>query len=99
VTQPTPTPVPPVEPLGWGGVVITPREIYDGLVRVSAQLSAIQQQLVQHTDEHERRDRDIDARFQDHETRLRAQEKARWPLPSVAALTAIVAVLVAIFYR
>ena len=88
---------PPLEPVGWAAVVITPREIYDGLVRVSAQLAAIQQQLVQHTDEHERRDQSIDARFQDHENRIRARERAAWPLPSIAALTAVGAVVIAIF--
>lgn len=88
---------PPLEPVGWAAVIITPREIYDGLVRVSAQLAAIQQQLVQHTDEHERRDVAIDARFQDHEDRIRAIETNRWPLPSIAALTGVAGAAVSVF--
>ena len=82
--------------------MITSREIYDGLVRVSAQLGVIQQQLAQHTDEHQKRDEAIDARFQDHENRIRSQEKARWPIASVTALVGLAAVVVAVvalFYR
>lgn len=97
---------PPLEPVGWGAVVITPREIYDGLVRVSAQLAAIQQQLVQHTDEHERREEEIERRFreivavlQKYDERITAREKAAWPLPSIGALTAVIAILIAIFYH
>jgi hypothetical protein len=103
MAQPTPPPTAAVPPLeGWGPVVITSREIYDGLVRVSAQLGVIQQQLAQHTDEHERRDQEIEARFRDHENRIRTQEKARWPIASVTALVGLAAVVVAIvalFYR
>ena len=33
----------------------------------------------------------------DHETRLRTLEKARWPLPSVGALSGVAGVIVAIY--
>lgn len=36
------------------------------------------------------------SRGDDHETRIRALEKARWPIPSIAALVAVASLVVAI---
>jgi hypothetical protein len=63
-----------VEPLG--GVIITSREIYDAMVRLTGRVDVLIEQ--QSTTQHD---------IQDHEGRLRSLEKARWPLPSAAALT------------
>lgn len=84
MTQPSP---PPLD--GWGPIVITPREVYDAVIRLDASVRTLLQSMNQHTEEHVRRDEDIDARFQDHESRIRTVERARWPLPSVAALTGV----------
>lgn len=81
---------------GWGPVIITPREVYDAVIRLESQVKTLVQAMTQHTGEHERRDEEIDARLADHEQRLRARERAAWPLPSVAALTAVAAVIVAV---
>ncbi|WP_431784312.1 hypothetical protein [Streptomyces chumphonensis] len=37
--------------------------------------------------------RDIRTDMQDHETRLRALERGRWPLPSLAALVGVAALV------
>lgn len=61
-----------------GPVLITSREIYDQLVRVAAAVDRVSNQLV-----------DMAQDLHDHETRLRALERARWPLPALAVLVAM----------
>lgn len=83
-----------MEPLG--GIVITAREIYDAVVRLTGRVDVL---IVQHADmqqdlqQHELR---ADTRHADHEGRLRSLEKARWPLPSLAAAVSLAALTVAI---
>lgn len=76
------------DPLGLGPVVITAREIYDQLIRVTAALERL-------ADKHDEQGRDI----HDHESRLRALEKARWPLPALAVLVSIAALAMTFFKR
>lgn len=65
------------------GVTITAREIYDGIVRLTGRVDVlIEQQSATQQD------------VADHEARLRALEKARWPLPTLAVLLALAALLV-----
>lgn len=73
---------PPPDPLA---VHIGAREIYDELKSVGAKVDRL-------VDAHESL-RAVDA---DHETRLRAVERARWPLPSLAALISLAALVVGI---
>jgi len=68
------------------GVVVTPAQMYqelralsDGVTRVEAKLDGIAQGL-----------HDLGKDVADHETRLRSLERARWPLPTVAALAGVV---------
>lgn len=72
-----------VEPLG--GVTITAREIYDAVVRLTGRVDVLIEQ--QRTTEQE---------VQDHESRLRALERARWPLPSAAVLLSLAALALTI---
>lgn len=65
-----------IEPLP--GVVITTREIYDAVVRLTGRVDAILEQ--------QRHDADD---VKDHESRLRALERARWPLPAVSIVIAV----------
>jgi hypothetical protein len=65
-----------VEPLP--GVIITTREIYDAVVRLTGRVDAT-------LDHQTHIDRDIT----DHESRLRVLEKARWPLPAVSIVIAV----------
>jgi hypothetical protein len=67
-----------MDPLG--GVVITSREIYDAVVRLTGRVDVLiaQSEEVRHD-------------LQDHETRLRALERARWPLPAASVLIALAA--------
>ncbi|WP_033307327.1 hypothetical protein RFN58_06755 [Streptomyces iakyrus] len=67
------------------GVYIPPAQMYqelrslsDGLTRVETKLDGIAQGLTE-----------VSKDVADHETRLRALEKARWPLPSAAVLVAM----------
>jgi hypothetical protein len=84
-----PLPLPPIpgppEP-GWSPIVITPREIYDAIVRVSAKVDLLTLQVTEA--EHDKAD---------HENRLRSLERGRWPFPSVAVLVSLGSLAVAIF--
>jgi hypothetical protein len=67
------------------GVYIPPAQMYqelrslsDGLVRVETKLDGIGQGLTE-----------LGKDVADHETRIRALEKGRWPLPSLAAVVAV----------
>jgi hypothetical protein len=72
-----------------GPVVITVREIYDQLVRLT---TAVEGLLKDHGDTVTR----LAELRTDHETRLRALERARWPLPSIAALLGAGSLVVAV---
>lgn len=63
-----------------GPVVIGPREIYDKLVLLESAVSRLADKAA-----------DADRDHADHEARLRALERARWPLPSIAVLVSLVA--------
>ncbi|MCW8217136.1 hypothetical protein H5I60_10940 [Streptomyces griseolus] len=67
------------------GVYIPPAQMYqelrslsDSLTRVETKLDGIGQGLT-----------DLGKDVADHETRLRALERARWPLPTIGALTGV----------
>ncbi|MFJ3826250.1 hypothetical protein [Streptomyces nodosus] len=73
----------PSAPIPDGSVVITPTEVYaevrathDEVKSVSAKLDGLP------VADHGRM-------LRDHETRIRVLERARWPLPSIAAVTAV----------
>ncbi len=71
-----------------GGVVVTLRDIYDMLLAVRADVSRL-------ADQHGGTAR----QGTDHETRIRALERARWPLPTVSVLIAALAVVVSFWSR
>lgn len=70
------------EPLA--GIVITSREIYDAVVRLTGRVDVLiaQQEDIKHD-------------LNDHENRIRNIERSRWPLPTVSVLVAIVALIIA----
>ncbi|MFH0243584.1 hypothetical protein ACGRHY_14415 [Streptomyces sp. HK10] len=75
------------------GVYISPAQMYqeiralhDALNRIDAKLDALTQ-----------RDQDTAEQLTDHETRLRSLERARWPLPSLAALVGLAALLLTVY--
>ncbi|MFE2291001.1 hypothetical protein [Streptomyces sp. NPDC059452] len=57
-----------------------------GFARVDGSLAL----LVQRSDQ-------SDGRLAEHETRLDALERARWPLPSIAAVTAVAGVVLSVW--
>lgn len=59
-------------------VVVTAREIYDAVVRLTGRVDVLITQQ-----QEDRRD------LQDHEQRIRGLERGRWPLPSAALLVAL----------
>jgi hypothetical protein len=67
-------------------VIISPKEIYDQVVRVSGKIDVLIAQ-------NEELKKDV----QDHEARIRHLERNRWPLPSIAAICGVAALLVSIF--
>ena len=68
-----------------GPVVITARDIYDALVKLTDTVNKLVGQGSGHDDD-----------IRDHEERIRALERGRWPLPSLAALLSLGALVVAV---
>lgn len=70
------------EPLA--GIVITSREIYDAVVRLTGRVDVLiaQQEDIKHD-------------LSDHENRIRTIERSRWPLPTITALIAICSLVIA----
>lgn len=81
------------------GVVITAREIYDSVVRLTGRLDVLIEQHAAMAQDLRDQEVRADSRHNDHEARLRSLEKARWPLPSLAAVVSIAALVVAIYPR
>ncbi|NUP53430.1 MAG: hypothetical protein HOW97_39835 [Catenulispora sp.] len=61
------------------------RRIGEGLIRLESKLDALAGDR-----------KDADSRLADHEARLRHLEANRWPLPTISAIGAIIAVLASV---
>lgn len=70
---------------GHAGLKVGLREIYEQLLRLDTKVSLL---MARHDDSR--------AEIADHENRIRVLERARWPLPSLAALVSIGAFVVAL---
>jgi hypothetical protein len=70
------------------GVVITSREIYDAVVRLTGRVDVLIEQQAQ-----------TRTQIQDQESRIRALERARWPLPSLSVLIALSSFAYAVLAR
>ena len=70
-------------PLGL--ITIGAREIYDAATRLAEQVTRL-------VGQHDGTRQDTLA---DHEARLRVLERGRWPLPALAALVSVIAVVIA----
>jgi len=66
------------------GVTVGLREIYEVVLELKAQLTLL---VGQHADQSKSLD--------DHEERIRALERSRWPLPSLSVLISLAALLLA----
>lgn len=75
---------PTLPPDHFGPVVITPREIYDAIIRVSSKVDLLSAQMTGYEGDKS-----------DHEKRIRSIERRMWPLPSLAVLLSGAAVVVA----
>ena len=71
-----------------GGVVITLRDIYQLVVGLATRVDT----ALSRSDHHEEQ-------ITDHESRLRALERGRWPIASATALIALAALVVTIVYK
>jgi hypothetical protein len=72
-----------LDPLG--PVTIGAREIYDELLTVGSKVDKVDAKVDVIVND-----------VNDHETRIRALERARWPLPSLAALFGLASLILAI---
>lgn len=75
-------------------VAITLREIYEAVTRLTGRVDVLIAQhdaTVRDQQEHERASA---ATHADFEARLRTLERARWPLPSLAAAVSLVAIAI-----
>lgn len=75
----------PHGPPPHAGVVIGLKEIYDQLVILATKVEVMLGSQI-----------DADKLIADHETRLRALERGRWPLPTLGVLLALASVVVAV---
>lgn len=74
-----------------GPVTIGAREIYDQVTRIGTAVERLADQNVGLGRDIEGVAEDV----KDHEVRLRTLERARWPLPTLSALLALAAVVIA----
>jgi hypothetical protein len=72
-----------------GAVVITTADIYRQLIELTREMSELRGAVAKLAE----REKDID----DHESRLRALERGRWPLPALAALIALASLITTIY--
>lgn len=72
----------------WGPIVIGPRQIYEQVVLLRQSVD----RLLLH-------DAEWGEKFTDHETRLRALERGRWPLPALAVIVSSGSLIVSVFLR
>lgn len=63
-------------------VLITTREIYDAVIRLTGRVDVLIAQQ-------EESNKDLI----DHEARIRALERARWPLPTIAVLVSVASLM------
>ncbi|GHH67665.1 hypothetical protein GCM10017673_15040 [Streptosporangium violaceochromogenes] len=75
-----------------GPVTIGAREIYDLLLATDRKVDNIRAEVAQVASGHG----ELVADHADHEARIRALERGRWPLPSVAALIALASLVLAV---
>lgn len=69
-----------------GPIIVTAREVYDAVVKLTERVNiVISQQETTRTG------------VQDHESRLRMLERARWPLPAAAVLLSVAALAIQFF--
>lgn len=64
-------------------MVITQREVYDAVITLTGRVDML---IAQHDA--------LSTKKDDHEERLRGLERARWPLPSVAMVVSLIALIV-----
>ncbi|MEV7011533.1 hypothetical protein [Streptosporangium sp. NPDC051022] len=81
-----------LDPLGLGPVQIGAREIYDLLLATDRKVDGIRAEVSQVAQAHG----ELVADHADHEARIRALERGRWPLPSIAALVAVASLVLAL---
>lgn len=79
------------------GILITSREIYDAVVRLTGRVDVLIEQQNHTGKEIEELKADVARGFQDHENRLRTLERARWPLPALAAILAVASLGLTVF--
>ncbi|NSC22967.1 hypothetical protein FM076_18075 [Streptomyces albus subsp. chlorinus] len=79
----------PNAPIPDGSVIITPTKVcaevratHDEVKQVSAKLDALPE---------------LSGRLDDHEQRIRTLERGRWPLPALAALTGLGALVLTLY--
>lgn len=75
------------------GVYISNAQMYQEVRDLAKTVGRIESKVDSFLDEA----KDIRSDVQDHELRIRTLERARWPLPSLAALTSLGALAVALF--
>ena len=68
-----------------GPVVITARDIYDALVELRSTVARL-------VDRHDAQAAEV----ADHEARIRALERGRWPLPALSAVLALIALAITV---
>jgi len=77
---------------GDGNITITLRDVWTELRVVSAKVDQVDHKVT----EVDHKVAEVATDGHDHEVRLRALERARWPLPALSALISITAIIVSV---
>lgn len=76
-----------------GPVTIGAREIYDAVLRLQGSVDRLSDHQQAQARETDARFAAVGTRIDDHEQRIRTGERSRWPLPSVAVLLSLLALV------
>jgi hypothetical protein len=77
---------------GEGSITITLRDVWTELRLVSAKVDTVDHKVT----EVDHKVSEVTTDAHDHEVRLRALEKARWPLPALAVLISVTSIIVSV---
>lgn len=71
---------------GWWEIKITPKEVYDSVQKLKGSIDAALQEFAVVNRRIDIAEREHEKDHMDHEERIRALEKTRWPLASVTVV-------------
>jgi hypothetical protein len=89
------------EPIGSGSqfVLIGLKEVYEAVLRIDGKVTAFNEQLLNLKEDFIELKKDQEKDHADHESRIRSLEARQWPLPTVAILLSVGAVITTVILK